>query len=79
MINDPSFIKITHTPTGITVKARMGYREKAAPIEAKLKKLLRSKLWALKNNIENKDVVASYTLPNDDPNPDDLLKYRRNI
>ena len=71
-------VALTHITTGIRVVCSE-YRSLHKNKEAAWKRLC-SLLYANQKGITpNKDIIRTYTLPDNDICPDDLMKYARNI
>lgn len=61
ILQNKNFVKLTHIPTGISVECDI-YRSQHANCAACLNRL-RSRLYALENNIEpNREVIRTYNL-----------------
>lgn len=73
-----SYVRITHIPTGIETSCNQhrSMRRNRDSAWTRLKSLLYCKEKGIKANNE---VIRTYTLPEDDPLPDDLMKYGREI
>lgn len=72
------YVRITHIPTGIEVSCN-GHRTQHRNRESAWKRL-KSLIYCKEKGIKpNNEVIRTYTLPEDDPLPDDLMKYAREI
>ena len=67
-------VRLTHTPTGIQTGAN-GHRSQHRNRDSAWQQM-RGRMYAGEPEMK---VIATYTLPDDDPLPDDLDKYRRNL
>lgn len=70
------WVRILHIPSGISALCTT-YRSQHKNRESAFKRLL-SLLYSKEQGIEpSKEVIRTYTLPEDDIWPDDLMKYAR--
>ena len=67
-------VRLTHIPTGIQTGAN-GHRTQHWNRDSAYQQL-RGRMYAGEPEMK---VIATYTLPDDDPLPDDLDKYRKNL
>ena len=67
-------VRLTHIPTGIQTGAN-GHRSQHRNRDSAWQQM-RGRMYAGEPEMK---VIATYTLPDGDPLPDDLEKYRRNL
>ncbi len=70
-------VRVTHTPTGLTVFCDAS--RSANQNRGKAIKLLKARLWALKNQTVPDAEIAVYELPDGVLDPNELNEYRREV
>lgn len=73
-----NYVKLTHLPTGFSATSNQ-YRSQHRNRDSALQRL-KSLLYAFQLGITpSKKVIRTYTLPEGDEYPDDIMKYSREV